>query len=186
MLLFHLHLETVRRVGMKILSKASDIVYVIGKWITFVYILTVVIVSVLGVGFRSVGHALSWNEELMRWLLISIAYVGASVGMKTRNHIGIEFFVTRMPEKLKRVAIIVGYAAIIGFLVVVLVYGFRSALQGRYQSGAILRVQLIYVKMNLPLGAFFMLIHMAYFTSGLIREKGDVQKFLLSGAGGFE
>jgi TRAP-type C4-dicarboxylate transport system permease small subunit len=171
---------------MGVLKKASDVVYEIGKWMTFVYISGVTVLSIAGVIFRTAGNALSWNEELMRWCLISLAYIGASVGMRNRNHIGIEFFITRMKKSSKKIALIIGYMAIIVFLVIAVVYGFQTALNARRQYGSILQIQMIYVKMNVPLGALFMLVHMTYFTVGLFREKDDFQKFLISGGGTYE
>jgi TRAP-type C4-dicarboxylate transport system permease small subunit len=167
-----------------VLKKASDGAYLIGKWITFFYITSVTVLSILGVFFRIFGNALSWNEELMRWLLISLAYVGASVAMKTRNHIGIEFFIMRANTKLRKILILMGYAAIFIFLIIVLVYGFQTSLNARRQYGAILRVPMLYVKMNLPLGSLLMLIHMTYFSVCLFREKDDFRKYMISGGEG--
>ena len=79
-----------------ILKKASDLTYTIAKWIMFAYVLGVTILAIVGVFFRIMGSALSWNEELMRWLLIGIAYIGASVALKVQNHIGIEYFLLKM------------------------------------------------------------------------------------------
>jgi hypothetical protein len=57
------------------------------------------------------------------------------------------------------------------FLILVIWYGFEAALNARRQYGAILKLSMIWVKMNIPLGSLFMLIHMVYFTVGLVREK---------------
>jgi TRAP-type C4-dicarboxylate transport system permease small subunit len=168
----------------RILEKASDVAYFIGKWMTFIYILGVTVLSVMGVFFRMGGRALTWNEELMRWLLISLAYIGASVGMRTRNHIGIEFFLMRLKFDTRKIIIIISYAAIVSFLIIILIYGFQTALDARRQYGAILRVNMMYVKMNLPLGSFLMLIHITYFGMGILREKEDVRKYMISGGEG--
>jgi TRAP-type C4-dicarboxylate transport system permease small subunit len=168
----------------KILEKASNAAYFIGKWITFIYILGVTVLSILGVFFRAGGRALTWNEELMRWLLISLAYIGASVGMRTRNHIGIEFFLSRLKFKTRKIIVILGYAAVVFFLIIILIYGFQTALYARRQYGAILRIPMLYVKMNLPLGSLLMLIHMAYLSAGILREKKDLREYMISGGEG--
>lgn len=169
----------------KILEKASNAAWFAGKWITFAYISAVTILSILGVFFRLAGNALSWNEELMRWLLISLAYIGASVGMRTKNHIGIEFLLSRMKFGTRKFFVLFGYAAVVAFLVIVFIYGLRVAITARFQYGAILyRIPMLYVKMNLPLGALFMLIHLAYLTAGIIQEKNDLGKYMMSGGEG--
>lgn len=164
------------------LKKASDLAYEAAKWLMFVYILGVTVLAIVGVFFRTIGSSLSWNEELMRWLLIGLAYIGASVGLRTRNHIGIEFFILRMSKTMRRTSILIGYAAITVFLLIVLWYGFEAALNARRQYGAILRLPMVWVKMNLPLGSLFMLIHMSYFSAGVFQEKGDnLRQYLISG-----
>ena len=163
------------------LKKASDASYVAAKWIVFVYMLGVTVLAIIGIFFRSIGQSLSWNEELMRWLLISLGYIGASVGIRTRNHIGIEFFLTKMNTRLRKIAVLLGYGAVMVFLILVIWYGFEAALNARRQYGAILKLSMIWVKMNIPLGSLFMLIHMTYFTVGLVREKDDIRKYLVSG-----
>ena len=168
----------------RFLEKASNGAFFLGKWLTFIYITAVTVLSILGVFFRSAGSALTWNEELMRWLLVSLAYIGASVGMRTKNHIGIEFFLTRMKVSVQRILIIVGYAAIIVFLLIVLVYGFQVALSARRQLGSIVRIPMIYVKMNLPLGSLFMLTHILFLGAGVAREKNDLRKYMVSGGEG--
>ena len=168
----------------KFLEKASDGAFFLGKWITFAYIAAVTILSILGVIFRSAGSALTWNEELMRWLLVSLAYIGASVGMRTKNHIGIEFFLTRLKFKVQRIVLVIGYIAIVVFLIIVLVYGFQVALNARRQLGSIVRIPMIYVKMNVPLGSLLMLIHILYLGAGIVREKSDLRKYMVSGGEG--
>ena len=164
-----------------ILKKASDLTYIIAKWIMFAYVLGVTILAIVGVFFRTMGSALSWNEELMRWLLIGIAYIGASVALKVQNHIGIEYFLLKMNKRTMKIAIIVGYIAIIVFLVITTKYTFQTALLSRRQYGAILRVPMIWVKMNLPLGSIFMIVHMTYFFAGILREKENFRPYMISG-----
>jgi TRAP-type C4-dicarboxylate transport system permease small subunit len=127
------------------------------------------------------GMAFSWNEELMRWLLVALAYVGASVAMRTRNHVGVEFFIMQMKKPVRRTMIILGYAAACVFLAIVLVYGFQTAMNARRQYGVVLRVPMMYVKMNLPLGSLLMFIHILYFGAGIIKEKDDLGQYMITG-----
>lgn len=163
------------------LKKVSDWTNKVAVAIMLLYVISVTVLAFIGVVYRSIGSALSWNEELMRWLLIGIAYIGGSVALKEQSHIGVVYFVTKMSPRWKKISIIVGYLAIILFLIVVVVYGWRAAYIARRQIGAILRVSTIYAKLNVPVGAFFMLIHMIYFGTGLLMGKGDPQEYMVSG-----
>ena len=145
--------------------------------VLFTYVFGVTFLAVIGVFFRVFFQSLSWNEELMRWMLIGMGYIGASVAMKERAHIGIEFFVTRMKPTLRKISLIVGYLAIILFLVVVVIYGFKAAYVARRQLGSIIRIPMTWVKLNIPIGSIFMLIHMAYFTTVWLPQRETIKSF---------
>ena len=164
-----------------VLKKASDYAYLIAKWIVLVYITAVTILAILGVFFRSAGKALSWNEELMRWLLIGIGYIGASVALKIRSHIGIEFFLLKLKTPVRKIAIMFGYVFIVIFLVIIFWYTLQASLMARYQLGAIIRIPMLWVKLNIPLGCILMLIHMTYFLVGLWDEKTNLRAYMISG-----
>lgn len=44
------------------------------------------------------------GEELARYLMIYVVFIGTSVGVKNKSHIGVEVFVDLLPEKAKRYA----------------------------------------------------------------------------------
>jgi len=163
------------------LKKASDFALFIGRWIIFVYMAGVTFLAIIGIFFRFLGQSLSWNEELMRWFLVGLGYIAASVGIRTRNHIGIEFFLDKMGKSLKKICLLISYLAVIVFLFFVMWYGFEAALNARRQYGAIIQLPMIWVKMNLPLGSLFMFIHITYLGAGLIQEKDDFRKYQVSG-----
>lgn len=171
------------------LKQASDYSYLIAKYIVLIYVTVVTILAILGVFFRTAGKALSWNEELMRWLLIGIGYIGASAALKIRSHIGIEFFLFKMKTPVRKIAIMFGYLFIMIFLAIIFWYTLKASLMARYQLGAIIRIPMLWVKLNIPLGCILMLVHMMYFLVGLWDEKTNLRQYMISGGqseGGLE
>ncbi|MDB5930098.1 MAG: transporter small permease [Polaromonas sp.] len=45
----------------------------------------------------------SWTEEIARYLLIGVVFVGATIGVAKNNHIQVDFFYRHMPLALGRV-----------------------------------------------------------------------------------
>lgn len=166
---------------LQVLKKASDITEKIAIAIVFVFMIGVTVLALIGVFFRQLGASLSWNEELMRWLLIGIGFIGASVALKHKSHIGIEFLLIRMSKRWKKAMLLVGYGIIILFLYFMLDTGWVAAMIARRQLGSIIRIQMMWVKLTIPLGAIFMLIHMAYFSLGLLTEKEEWNHYIISG-----
>lgn len=66
------------------------------------------------------------SEELARYLMIYIVYIGTSIGVKSKSHIGVEVFVDMLPEKIyKKVRIFTEILALdnavaLGVVVIVL------------------------------------------------------------------
>ena len=49
------------------------------------------------------NHSLYWSEEVGRYLLIWITFLGASVGVKRYSHIGIDFLYNKSPLFIKKI-----------------------------------------------------------------------------------
>ncbi len=45
----------------------------------------------------------AWTEEIARYLLIGVVFVGACIGVSKNNHIQVDFFYKFMPPKMTRV-----------------------------------------------------------------------------------
>ena len=65
----------------------------------------------------------SWSEEVPRYLLVWITYLGAALAVKYKEHISLEFFFNLMPLRARQVGhlLLNGLIAIVG--VIMLVYG---------------------------------------------------------------
>lgn len=87
------------------------------------FFLSVVFISVitqvvLRFGFSS---AAVWAEETAVYGLIFATYLGASLGIKRREHVRITFIVLSFPKKLKVVSIILADIMWLGFLALMIV-----------------------------------------------------------------
>ena len=45
----------------------------------------------------------AWTEEIARYLLIAVVFVGATIGVAKNNHIQVDFFYRYMPPRMARV-----------------------------------------------------------------------------------
>ena len=50
----------------------------------------------------AMNDSASWTEEIARYLLISIAFVGAAVNVRKNNHIQVDFFYRLLPRSVTR------------------------------------------------------------------------------------
>ena len=69
------------------------------------------------------GRAVSWTEEVPRYLLIWVSFLGAAVCVVKREHVGFELLFDSLPPRLRRaMAIFIGLL-ILGFGWITLRYG---------------------------------------------------------------
>ncbi len=50
----------------------------------------------------ALNNSASWTEEIARYLLIGMVFVGAAIGVAKNNHIQVDFFFRLMPKRMAR------------------------------------------------------------------------------------
>jgi TRAP-type C4-dicarboxylate transport system permease small subunit len=79
-----------------------------------------------------------WSEEVARYLMIWITFLGASVGVKTASHLGLTIFVKRYKDVRSRLAVtIFSYTCIIIFSLVLVIYGYEYMVEGHDNGNVI-------------------------------------------------
>ena len=63
-------------------------------------ILVIVVFVATGMRYLTV-HSLPWSEELARYTMVWMAYLGASLGIKRNAHLGVAVVVNALPDRLK-------------------------------------------------------------------------------------
>ena len=86
-------------------------------------IFAIVIVTVITrYGFN---YVLSWSEEVPRYLLIWISFLGAAACVDLRDHIAFDYFHKRLPDRVRAAVQVVINAGIFAFGWIMLIYGVR-------------------------------------------------------------
>jgi TRAP-type C4-dicarboxylate transport system permease small subunit len=105
------------------------------------------------------GASLTWSEELARYSLVWITFLGAGTAMKRRAHMGLEAAVGWLPPKVQELAKLVTLLSILGFLGVATVQGVRLALFNMSQHSPAMGIPMGIAYFAIPIGCFFMLVH---------------------------
>lgn len=69
------------------------------------------------------GQAVSWTEEVPRYLLIWISFLGAAAGVAKREHVGFDILFQALPEGVRRILGAAIGLLILGFGWIVFRYG---------------------------------------------------------------
>src|SRR5215475_10965945 len=73
------------------------------KWICIVLASALFIIVVAAVVARyGFGRAVSWTEEVPRYLLVWISFLAAAVGVLNRDHVGFDVLFNALPRNGRR------------------------------------------------------------------------------------
>ena len=79
-------------------------IYRLEEWIAFVFFWALSGVIFLQFFTRyALNDSASWTEEIARYLLICITFIGAAIGVRKNNHIQVDFLYRILPKPLMRV-----------------------------------------------------------------------------------
>ena len=101
-----------------------------------------------------------WSEELARYIMVWLAYIGASLGIKRGAHLGIDALVKAMPAKVQSVMIFVRMCVMLLFAVLIIYYAYEiiSHQQRIGQTSPALLIPIWWAYLAVPMGCFMIAI----------------------------
>jgi TRAP-type C4-dicarboxylate transport system permease small subunit len=127
--------------------------------LVFILIAGMVLVTTSQVVFRVFFTALSWSEELSRYLLVWGTFFGATMAYKRGNHIALTFVVEAFGSKMKKIFSIIIYILSMIFFGFVIYYGWQMIKMQVFQISPALSLPMQYVYLSIPISLFIMIIH---------------------------
>lgn len=109
------------------------------------------------------NHSLYWSEEIGRYTLVWITFIGASVGFKKKAHVGVDFLFKAFNENIKKWLTLISDITIFLLALILLVYGIKVAIFVHSQTSAALLISMSYPYSAIWVGGFLTTIHSFYF-----------------------
>ena len=125
----------------------------------FLIVAAMVIVTTLQVVFRVAFNALTWSEELSRYLLVWGTFFGATLAYKRGNHIAVTFIIDFFPTRLRVWFNILTYLFSRVFFIVVAKQGLNMISMQVFQVSPALQLPMKYVYWSIPLSLGIMIVH---------------------------
>jgi TRAP-type transport system small permease protein len=121
-----------------------------------------VIVVISGVFARYLMHnPMSWTEEVARFFMNWMALLGASIVTRHRAHLGLIYFIQKIPMPLQRLTKLLTDGLIMFFLYLLTVEGFHMAVAAAGQTEPTTGVTMNYILSCVPLAGLLMMIQLA-------------------------
>jgi TRAP-type C4-dicarboxylate transport system permease small subunit len=104
----------------------------------------------------------TWTEELAVFMLIWVSLLGAAVALNRGAHLGIDYFVGKLPDRAKLATEVVVFLSVALFSLLVMIVGgvdlVLSTLELEQRSPA-LHVKMGYVYLAVPISGFFLTLY---------------------------
>lgn len=125
----------------------------------FFIMAAMVIVTTLQVVFRVAFNALTWSEELSRYLLVWGTFFGATLAYKRGNHIAVTFIIDFFPMKFRVWFNVFTYLLSLVFFIVVAQQGLSMIKMQVFQISPALGLPMKYVYWSIPVSLTIMVVH---------------------------
>ena len=160
---------------MSILEKLSLSLNSFIEYLLFGLGLTMTLVVAVQVFFRYVlNQSLFWSEELARFLLVWLSFLGASVAYRRKVHPGIDVLTSRIPDIPRKLCAVIVHIVSLIFFLVLIFYGCRFAYFVRLQISPALYVPKWVIFSIVPASGLVFLIHgITFLLQELKRESRD-------------
>jgi TRAP-type C4-dicarboxylate transport system permease small subunit len=135
----------------------------LNNWIEYVLFglgFTMSIVVAVQVFCRYVlNHSLFWSEELARYLLVWLTFLGASVAYRRNIHPGIDIVYARMPASFQKTISIVIHLISMVLFGVMIIYGIQFSYFVRLQISPALYLPKWIIFSIIPISGLVFMIH---------------------------
>ncbi len=145
------------------------------EWIVILLLVTLAAIVLLGIGYRTFGHPLSWYDEVASVLLAWLTYYGAALAALKRAHISFPGLVRGM-RRGKRIALVLfAELCVIAFFGLLAFYGYEvlHLLAGDTLVSVPIPVEL--TQSLIPIGAGLYVIAELLILPDVLRQAAGIQ-----------
>ena len=162
------------------LRGVCDVIDRVSSWVLVAYMGLNTGLIIIVILYRMTGRGVSWSEELSRWLLVGICFLGSSVAMNRGAHIGVTAVVDVSPDILKRAIVFVANAVVFVFLIYFIRFSYATAIASRRSVGAIIKVPMMWPYLQMVVGGVLMAIQLIPNLLGPLLPNEDITRSMLT------
>jgi TRAP-type transport system small permease protein len=117
------------------------------------------------------GFSLNWSEEVSRFLMIWVAYLGAGLAMREGRHVAIEYVQGLLPARLAPYARGLVALLVLAFLVTLAYLGAQLAQFAWRQRTPVLGLPQGMIYLAIPIGAVLFALHFVIILRGYLAQR---------------
>ena len=132
----------------------------------------IVATMTIGVFFRYVlSSPLPWPEEIGKLVLVWIVFIGASIGIRSKGHISINFLISKFSLNIQKIIESFILLTMLIILCAILYFGGIRTYLGFSSILPAIKIPYVFLFLPVPISCFTIIIHVSVHLSDLIRKK---------------
>lgn len=135
--------------------------------------LIVVLVFVAGIA-RTLGEPLVWSVDMAQLMFVWLCFLGANRALRLKAHIGVDFFVRKIPHRSRRVVEITLGLVVLAFLAVLAWTGAKLTLLNWERVFGDSGLSYAWVTAAVPIGAGLLAVTLVAHLARAVRDRSLV------------
>jgi TRAP-type C4-dicarboxylate transport system permease small subunit len=115
-------------------------------------------------------ESIEWVEELSRYLMIWLTFLGAGIVLRYGGHIGIDNLQESLPTHAKKVRLAI-FIFLLAFFVFMFYVGIRYSLFTWEQTTPVMGIPMGVVYLAMPIGSALLIVHLLIMARPYLAEK---------------
>src|SRR5699024_2807539 len=142
------------------------------EWLTSFFLVVMVVIIFMQIVSRLImNSSFPWTEELARYLMIWLTFLGAAFSFQYGAHIGVEILTSKFPQKTAAVfQVIVALLCTVLFAILV-VKGFELVGKSTAQTSPAMSIPMNYVYLIIPISGMLMILNVIDVTIKNVRAR---------------
>lgn len=134
---------------------------------------------------RWFGYPVAWSVDLAKLLFVWVSFFGANIALMQEKHIGVDYFINKMPEQLKHYIMIFRAILIFVFLSFIAYYGFKLSYANYTREYQSLHISYSWATICAPLVSMLMILtilnrlYQLVFSNKIKKERSLSKKVLI-------
>ena len=152
------------------LGRFNDAVMFASRYLIIAVVAVIAVVMMCAVFWRyGLDNSIPWSEEISKYLMVWLAFLGAPVALRHANHINIDLLMKIFPPRGEQFFHLIINLIIIGTMGIVFVKGIQFAQLGARQVASSVQISMLYMYIAVPVGsALTCLVALEHALRGLI------------------
>ena len=164
-------------------KRIDNAVLAVNRWMLIIGMAAMSILIFAAVVLRYSFHgSIPWSEEVARYLMIWLTFIGLGPVFRIGGHISIDSLEASMPKKAARLLRLVVMAMVVAFFLFLIVTGIQYSMRTMVQSTPVTHVPFTWVAASIPVGFALSLWHLAAVVRHYILEREFEQSYDMDAA----